>query len=145
MKKRYADGGDVMEEMTVNAQRPQNVGFDLGRMPASYGAAAYGPPAGGGMGTPAPASPLPMGSTAAQRPRPPIGRTAGYLGPTMRGEDGSRVSFGVGRQGSLGVGAALPFKKGGSVKAKKAAPKASSASKRGDGIASKGKTKGRFV
>jgi hypothetical protein len=36
------------------------------------------------------------------------------------------------------------MKKGGSVKASKA-PKASSASKRGDGIATKGKTKGRFV
>jgi hypothetical protein len=36
------------------------------------------------------------------------------------------------------------MKKGGSVKASKA-PKASSASKRGDGIAIKGKTKGRFV
>ena len=38
------------------------------------------------------------------------------------------------------------MKKGGKVKATKAsAPKASSASKRGDGIATKGKTKGRFV
>jgi hypothetical protein len=39
------------------------------------------------------------------------------------------------------------MKKGGEVKASKAskAPKASSASKRGDGIAIKGKTKGRFV
>jgi hypothetical protein len=36
------------------------------------------------------------------------------------------------------------MKKGGSVKASKA-PKASSASKRGDGIATKGKTKGRMV
>jgi hypothetical protein len=36
------------------------------------------------------------------------------------------------------------MKKGGSVKASKA-PKASSASKRGDGVAIKGKTKGRFV
>jgi hypothetical protein len=35
-----------------------------------------------------------------------------------------------------------PFKKGGKVKAKS---KKSSASRRGDGIASKGKTKGRFV
>jgi hypothetical protein len=40
--------------------------------------------------------------------------------------------------------ARLMMKKGGEVKASKA-PKASSASKRGDGIATKGKTKGRFV
>lgn len=39
-----------------------------------------------------------------------------------------------------------PFKKGGKVKAKaKAKSSKSSASRRGDGIASKGKTKGRFV
>jgi hypothetical protein len=38
----------------------------------------------------------------------------------------------------------LGMKKGGEVKASKA-PKASSASKRGDGIATKGKTKGRIV
>ena len=41
-----------------------------------------------------------------------------------------------------------PFKKGGKVKAKskgKSAPAKSSASRRGDGIATKGKTKGKFV
>jgi hypothetical protein len=37
-----------------------------------------------------------------------------------------------------------PFKKGGKVKAK-AKPKKSSASRRGDGIASKGKTRGKMV
>jgi hypothetical protein len=143
-KKRYADGGEVMDEMTVTGQRPQNVGFDMNRMMGTTGG-QMGPPSSmsGGMGPPPPPSPLPMGSTAAQRPRPPIGRTAGYLGPTMRGEDGSRVSAGVGPRGSFGVGASMPFKKGGAVK--KMAKGGSTASKRGDGIASKGKTKGRMV
>jgi len=48
--------------------------------------------------------------------------------------------------GPAGARASFGMKKGGKVKAAKAsAPKASSASKRGDGIAIKGKTKGRFV
>jgi hypothetical protein len=39
----------------------------------------------------------------------------------------------------------LPYKKGGAVKSKVSAPKASSASRRADGIASKGKTRGRLL
>jgi hypothetical protein len=73
----------------------------------------------------------------------PIARTAGYLGPTIRGEGGERVSLGVGRRGAIGAGAAIPFKKGGKVK--KMAKGGSTASKRADGCATKGKTKGRFV
>ncbi len=144
-KKRYADGGDVMDEMTVSAQRPQNVGFDMNRMAGTTGG-PMGPPAPmGGGGAPMPSAP--MAPAPAQRGRPPIGRTAGYLGPTFGGADGGpRASLGVGRRGAIGAGASIPFKKGGAVKAKKkAAPKTSSASKRGDGIARKGKTKGRFV
>lgn len=138
-KKRYNDGGDVMDEMTVTGQRPQNIGFDMNRMMGTTGG-RMGPPApmGGGGGAPMPSAP--MAPAPAQRGRPPISRTAGYLGPTIGGEDGGpRASLGVGRRGAVGVGASVPFKKGGAVK------KASAASKRGDGIAKKGKTKGRFV
>ena len=70
-----------------------------------------------------------------------IGRTGGYAGPTFRGDD-FRISAGLGKRGSVGVGAKLGFKKGG--KAKKMA-KGGSASKRADGCAIKGKTKGRMV
>jgi hypothetical protein len=45
----------------------------------------------------------------------------------------------------MGVGAAIPFKKGGAVKAKKMAKGGSTASKRADGCAQRGKTKGRIV
>lgn len=64
-----------------------------------------------------------------------IGKTAGISGPTVRG-DGYKVSAGVGPRGSVGLGGRVNFKKGGSV---------SSASKRADGCATKGKTKGRMV
>lgn len=144
-KKRYADGGDVMDEMTVSAQRPQNVGFDMNRMAGTTGG-PMGPPAPmGGGGAPMPSAP--MAPAPAQRGRPPVGRAgprgASYLGPMYRGEDGSRVSAGVGPRGSFGFGLDMPFKKGGAVK--KMAKGGSTASKRGDGIAKKGKTKGRFV
>ena len=137
MKKRYADGGGVDEELVVEGMRPQNFNLaSLARGPASGGMGPMMPSGGGGM--PAPA----MGSAPARAPMP-IGRTAGYLGPTIRGEDGSRVSLGVGRRGAIGAGAAIPFKKGGKVK--KMAKGGSTASKRADGCAVKGKTKGRFV
>jgi hypothetical protein len=137
MKKRYADGGGVDEELVVEGMRPQNFNLaSLNRGPSSGGMGPSMPGGGGGM--PAPA----MGSAPARAPMP-IARTAGYLGPTMRGEDGSRVSFGVGPRRSIGAGASIPFKKGGKVK--KMAKGGSTASKRADGCATKGKTKGRFV
>lgn len=136
-KKRYADGGGVDEELVVEGMRPQNFNLaSLARGPSSGGMGPSMPGGGGGM--PAPA----MGSAPARAPMP-IGRTAGYLGPTIRGEDGSRVSLGVGRRGAIGAGASIPFKKGGTVK--KTAKGGSTASKRADGCATKGKTKGRFV
>jgi len=137
-KKRYADGGGVDEELVVEGMRPQN--FNLASLTRGPSSGGMGPsmPGGGGGGMPAPA----MGSAPARAPMP-IGRTAGYLGPTIRGEDGSRVSLGVGRRGAIGAGASIPFKKGGKVK--KMAKGGSTASKRADGCATKGKTKGRFV
>lgn len=138
-KKRYADGGGVDEELVVEGMRPQNFNLaSLARGPASGG---MGPsmPSGGGGGMPAPP---PAARMAASRQAPPIARTAGYLGPTFGGDQG-RVSLGVGRRGAIGAGAAIPFKKGGKVK--KMAKGGSTASKRADGCATKGKTKGRFV
>jgi len=67
------------------------------------------------------------------------------------GNGATSVNTGMGLAGMRSIGLAgmrpiFGMKKGGKVKAAKAsAPKASSASKRGDGIAIKGKTKGRFV
>jgi len=139
MKKRYADGGGVDEELVVEGMRPQNFNLaSLARGPSSGGMGPSMPGGGGGGGMPAPA----MGSAPARAPMP-IGRTAGYLGPTIRGEGGERVSMGMGRRGAIGAGASIPFKKGGKVK--KMAKGGPTASKRADGCATKGKTKGRFV
>jgi hypothetical protein len=136
-KKRYADGGGVDEELVVEGMRPQN--FNLASLNRGSSSGGMGPSMpGGGGGMPAPA----MGSAPARAPMP-IGRTAGYLGPTIRGEGGERVSMGMGRRGAIGAGASIPFKKGGKVK--KMAKGGSTASKRADGCATKGKTKGRFV
>lgn len=133
-KKRYADGGVADQMMTVQGKRI-SAGFD----PTSLGRAGtqMGPPAPGagdmggrsGMGG--------MRPEPAPRRRLPIASTAGFTGPTFRGDQG-QVSAGLGPRGSLGIGGRMSFKKGGAVKA-------SSASKRADGCATKGKTKGRFV
>jgi hypothetical protein len=165
-KKRYADGGGVDEELIVEGMRPQNFNLaSLARGPSSGGMGPSMPGGGGGM-------PAPMRSSAPTRTPMPIARTAGYLGPTIRGEGGERVSLGVGRRGAIGAGAAIPFKKGGKVKKRAKGGKltdltgdgkvtradvlkgrgvpgfskgGSTASKRADGCATKGKTKGRFV
>lgn len=147
-KKRYRDGGvtsnNVMRvepedaPVTVTGRRFGQFNLADLNVPGGGGMGPSMPGGGGGGGMPAPA----MGSAPARAPMP-IGRTAGYLGPTIRGEDGSRVSLGVGRRGAVGAGASIPFKKGGAVK--KMAKGGSTASKRADGCATKGKTKGRFV
>ncbi len=81
------------------------------------------------------------------------------LGGAMRGNVGNNYAsvsdadkvmpFPIGGYGSAikgAMNAKKDFKKGGKVKVAKAStPKTSSASKRADGIATKGKTKGRFV
>lgn len=68
----------------------------------------------------------------------------------LRARLGANLNERAGKRGvdEIGIEYEIPFKKGGKVKAKaksKAKSKVSSASKRGDGIARKGKTKGRFV
>lgn len=139
-KKRYADGGTVDEELVVEGMRPEN--FDLERLSR---ARAMGPsmPSGARGGGGRAAAMTPSRDADRRASFLPVARTAGYLGPTYRGEGGERVSIGRGRQGDVGVGASIPFKKGGKVK--KMAKGGSTASKRADGCATKGKTKGRFV
>ena len=138
-KKRYADGGTVDEELVVEGMRPEN--FDLEGLSRARAMGPSMPRGGGGGGRAAAMTP----SRDADRRASflPVARTAGYLGPTYRGEGGERVSIGRGRQGDVGVGASIPFKKGGKVK--KMAKGGSTASKRADGCATKGKTKGRMV
>jgi len=86
-------------------------------------------------------------------PTPPSGGATGSTGfksafggidSNMLAPSGGAPGNPTGIIGGTGARADFGMKKGGSVKASKA-PKASSASKRGDGIATKGKTKGRFV
>lgn len=62
----------------------------------------------------------------------------------LRARLGANVNERAGKRGvdEIGIEYEIPFKKGGKVKAK---AKVSKASKRGDGIARKGKTKGRMI
>ena len=64
----------------------------------------------------------------------------------LRARLGANLNERAGKRGvdEIGIEYEIPFKKGGKVKAK-AKSKVSSASKRGDGIARKGKTKGRMI
>ena len=136
-KKRYADGGVADQMMTVQGKRI-SAGFDplsLGRAGTQMGPAIPGGDMGRGGGGGMRSGVTPR--EPAPRARLPIASTSGFTGPTLRGDQG-QVSAGLGPRGSLGVGGRMSFKKGGTVKA-------SSASKRADGCATKGKTKGRFV
>jgi hypothetical protein len=133
-KRRYADGGGVeAEEIVVQGRRPtanaEFSSFDLSRIGGDIGGGMRGGMGdgmgGGGGGGRAPA-PAPTRSTGPRvtpttisQPRSTLGRLTGTAAPK-----------------GYGIKLTTSFKKGGSV---------SSASKRGDGIATKGKTKGRFV
>lgn len=160
-KKRYADGGMVDEELIVEGMRPEN--FDL---EALSRARAMGPsmPRGGGSSQRANVS-----STAEPGKKVRFGKTYSPAGPVYGPEfsgDGytvgggysprdnvvggrysdDRFSAGLGydpRRGYVGSDLSVSFKKGGKVK--KMAKGGSTASKRADGCATKGKTKGRFV
>lgn len=98
---------------------------------------AYGPPVETGAEDTPTISQSDYDTGSASREGLGIGRTGGYSGLTYRGgDDNFKVSAGVGKRGAVGIGAKIGFKKGGKV---------SSASKRADGCAIKGKTKGRMV
>jgi len=148
-KKRYADGGRAgginpvrgePEDQPITVTGRRSGSFNLADLPPPSGRGMMGPsmPSGGGDG----GTSAPVRSSAPTRTPLPIGRTAGYFGPTFRGEDGERLSMGIGRRGAIGAGLSIPFKKGGAVKKM---AKGGTASKRADGCAVKGKTKGRFV
>lgn len=132
-KRRYADGGGVeAEEIVVQGRRPtanaEFSSFDLSRLVGDTGGGMRGGMGdgmgGGGGGGRAPA-PAPARSTGPRitpttisQPRSTLGRLTGTAAPK-----------------GYGIKLATSFKKGGSV---------SSASKRADGIATKGKTRGKM-
>lgn len=146
--RRYDGGGEVeAEEIVVQGSRPKAFNeisaFDLGRMGGGgYGAANFGGDmggmgggAGGGMPT---SQRLPnLSYVAPKAERPPI------MPAIVRGATSELANL-MGQKAPRGYGASFKtdFKKGGKVKKMASG---GSASKRADGIATKGKTKGRFV
>lgn len=76
-----------------------------------------------------------------------VGDTKMYGAKRLPIGDGATLSVGAtpARGGGAGVRFNTTFKKGGKVKKMAKGGKVSSASKRGDGCAQRGKTKGRFV
>lgn len=145
--KRYDDGGEII----VTGQRENQVNMDtLDRLMRSRGGGGFAAAPGGG-GAPSQRfvpAPLPQPSKNVR-----FGKSYSPMGPVYGAEysgDGFSVSGGlgkglIGKEGApkIGVSGRLEFKKGGKVK--KMAKGGSTASKRADGIATKGKTKGRFV
>jgi hypothetical protein len=142
--KRYDDGGEIV----VTGKRENQVDMDtLDRLMRSRVGG------GGGTGGGAPRArfveapiPSPSDNIRFGKTRTPIGS---LYGPNVDISDRLSFSAGLGKgvigsEGKplFGANARLAFKKGGT--AKKMA-KGGSASKRGDGIAQKGKTKGKMV
>ena len=132
-KRRYADGGGVeAEEIVVQGRRPtanaEFSSFDLSRLVGDTGGGMRGGMGdgmgGGGGGGRAPA-PAPARSTGPRITPTTISQPRSTLG---------RLTGTAARKG-YGIKLATSFKKGGSV---------SSASKRADGIATKGKTRGKM-
>jgi hypothetical protein len=161
-KKRYAEGGNVEDtEMVVTGMRPKNQGFsypsNMGNMPAniSYNMPTGGPPApsSGDMAAlmnPPMAAKTPPRQAANNMRFGKVGTVAGPVyGAEYRGKNfnvGAGLGRGLmGREGApiFGANAGFTFKKGGAVK--KMAKGGSTASSRGDGCATKGKTRGRIV
>jgi len=140
MKKRYDDGGEIV----VTGKRENQVDMDtIDRLMRTRGGGS-GDGGGGARAQRFVAVPIPSPSDNVRfgKTRTPIGS---LYGPNVDVSDRLSFSagFGKGALGSdskplLGANARLAFKKGGKVKA-------SSASKRADGIAQKGKTRGKMV
>ena len=147
--KRYDDGGEIV----VTGQRENRVdpfeGISRERM---FRDAAAGSAGGGGSGGGAPSQRFTSVAVPVSKDNVRFGKIGTAAGPVYGAEYGGEnfsIGAGLGRglagkQGApmFGANARLAFKKGGT--AKKMA-KGGSASKRGDGIAQKGKTKGRMV
>jgi hypothetical protein len=139
--KRYAAG----DEIVVSGTKPvadssfnlQNIGYRLPHMDGGGGGGGGGRMGGGG------------GSSKSSAPKASIGKMSTPVGKVygLKGIPVGKGSVGFGASpfdgGKIGATASFPFKKGGSIK--KMAAGGSAASKRADGCATKGKTKGRFV
>jgi hypothetical protein len=149
--KRFANGGDTLPPpIDVIASRPGSVsglGIQSGpgyRLPiqSSFNTSRItgGGGGGGGGGSPKPSdSKISMGKIPT-----PVGKVYGLRGiPVGKGSLSVGASpFGGGKAGAT---ASFPLKKGGKVKKMAKGGSVSSASKRGDGCATKGKTKGKMV
>ena len=90
-----------------------------------------------------PAAPAPV--PARPMPGAPVGRDLGQLEDDMGSIESLRPKTGRQVKAAKDIKAAMGMKCGGKVKKMKSGGSTGSASKRADGIASKGKTKGRFV
>jgi hypothetical protein len=145
--RRFAEGGNfsASDEIVVKGRRPREEisTFDLSRIGGSGGL-------GGGML--AGVANTDGGMDGGQRldaltppPRPVRDRMA--VQPAVVRQAPSALGNIMGDRGAKAYGAkgSFRFKEGGKVKKKASGGKVSSASKRGDGCATKGKTKGRFV
>lgn len=159
--KRFADGGDIVVRGTRDNRLDFNTldeimrGGGLGGYSASGG---FGNMGGGfgnmGGGSGGAASSMRPTSTEAPKQKVKFGKVptpAGNVyGATVPLSDRASLGLGLGRgvigqqgQPLAGANFRMGFKKGGKVK--KMAKGGSTASKRADGCATKGKTKGRFV
>lgn len=143
--KRYDDGGEIV----VTGKRENQVDMDtLDRLMRSRGGGGSGVGAGGG----APSQRFTSVAVPVSKDNVRFGKIGTAAGPVYGAEYGGEnfsIGAGLGRglagkQGApmFGATGSLKFKKGGNVKKMAAG---GSASKRADGIAQKGKTKGRMV
>lgn len=152
--RKFAGGGDfsASDEIVVRGQRPmQEIStFDLSRIGGSGGmggglgsgmAAIDGGGGGGGRGG---MSSQRMGVLT---PPPEPARNRLPITPAVIRQQASTLANLMGDKGAKAYGAkgSFRFKEGGKAKPKKMAKGGSTASKRADGCATKGKTKGRFV
>jgi len=165
-KKRYRDGGVISNN--VMRVEPEDAPVTVtGRRFGQFNLADLNVPGGGGMGPSMPGeggggmpAPPPAARGGASQPANTVrfGKVGTVAGPVYGAEyQGKNFNVGaglgrglMGRQGApmFGANANFEFAKGGKVKkkpVKKMAKGGSTASKRADGCATKGKTKGRFV
>ena len=158
--RKFAEGGTSDEIVVVGGKKPSMMEelstFNLSRIGGSgglgggLGSGMAG--MGGGAGSDQRMGP---GIPVAPRSRVSVGKTYTAAGPVYGprySSENFNIGAGLGR-GALGkagapvagVSGSLRFKDGGKAKTKKMAKGGSTASKRADGCATKGKTRGRFV
>lgn len=147
MAKRYKDGGDIV----VTGQRSRD-GATFGGLPRT---SMFRTPAADGGGGGARAQRFTSATMPVSKNNVRFGKIGTAAGPVYGAEYGDEnfsLGAGLGRglagkQGApmFGATGSLRFKKGGSAKKMAKGGSVSSASKRADGCATKGKTKGRFV